>query len=255
MTSHIYLDTRNAVGDNNYDTRWDIRNPRLNVLDSFKISVRSIEFPNTVYPTNEYNNVVEVTEDGVNAWTISLTENVYTGSTFATALASSLNDVDVSNPLTGTYTVTYDSTSKKFTITSTVAFTFVLVSNSAYDSMGLSTSDFSSYATTWTSSYPAILSGTQYVDVITNISNLSYNSKNSGHIICRVPVNVSFGNTVFYKNDFNDNLVTSTLHLDEVSLKLKDDNNNPFKLPDNAYLSLVLNIETDEGMEMDRNYS
>lgn len=245
--SNIYLDTVDGDRDNNYNTIWSISNPRLNLLDGFSISLHSVMFPNTVYPTNEYNNILEVTENGVDAWSIVLTPNVYTGSSIATALQSSLNDADISNPLTGVYTVTYDSTSKKLSFSSTVAFTFVLVSNNCYENLGLDTSTFSSFSTSWVSSFPVHLEGTKYVDVITNISNMSYSSRVSGHTLCRVPVTVGFGNIVFYSNNYQEHLQTSTLHLDEISIQLKDDRGNFYKLPKNSHLSLVftLNIPDD----------
>lgn len=251
MTSHIYLDTRTSDGTSNHNTYWNIYNPRLNVLDSFRISVRSIEFPNAVYPTNRFNNVLVITElSNPNVVTLTLSENVYTGGSFATALQGLLG----TSSLLNTYTVVYNSTSRKFTITATglkagpgsaLVFTFVLANNSAYESMGLDINEFATLSTSFVSAFPVSLAGTQYVDVVTNISNLSFTSRGNGHVMCRVPVTSPFGSVVFYKNNFNDHLQTSMQHLDQIYLRLYDDHGNPYELPDNAHCSIVFNIEPD----------
>lgn len=265
MTSHIYLDTRTSNGSSNYNTHWDVYNPRLNVLDSFRVSVRTIEFPNLVYPTNAFNNVIEILEtDNPNVLTITMTPNVYTGTTFASALQVLLNDVG--NVSLNNWTVTFDSVNQKLTITATElratppdppkSFTFAIVSNSAYESMGLDLNTFSSLYTTVTGAFPVHLSGTQYVDVVTNISNLSFTSRGNGHVMCRVPVIAPFASTVFYKNDFNDHLQTSMQHLDQISVRLYDDHGNEYQLPDNAHVSIVFNIEPDgQNFNHARNYS
>lgn len=243
MTSHLYLDTRNSNGTENYNTSWNIYNQRLQLMDNFMITLRNIEFPNTVYPINEYNNVISITEDQITEGTLTITPGVYTGSTYASTIETALNalrDNDVN--INDTYTVSYDTVLKVLTISSTGTFSFVVTTNSAYESMGLDESTFTALQNSWTSVFPINISGTQYVDVVSNLASLSYSAASTSHVLARVPIDVAFGGIVFYQSQFHEKLDLTSHHIDIINLTLLDDHGNLFKLPRNSHVSLVLSI-------------
>jgi hypothetical protein len=243
----VYFDTRTSNGFYNYDTHWNLTDPRFQMLRDFKVTLRSIEFANAVYPTNEFNNVVSFTPDGVTALTVHLVPSIYTGTTFVQSLAALMQTAlrAYNNPLYATETVTgtYNSLTYKMTITSSVNIQFVLANNSAYESMGFNESTFNTAHTSWSSAYPIQISGTHYVDIITNLSTQSYNDRNSGHCLCRVPMTSGFGTLISYQNDFRDVNTVSNAYMDRLVLKLFDDHGNPYKLHDNAHVSFVLSFE------------
>jgi hypothetical protein len=247
MSFHLYLDTRESDGTSNYNTYWYLNNPRFVLMRDFDVCLRSIEFPNTVNPTNEYNNVVVFTPDSIEALSVALEPGSYTGDVYAATIAAGMQQVlqqyDTPTYAAAVVTGSYDSLSKKITLVCSVPIKFVLASNSAYEQMGFDESSFNTTATDWTSTYPVNLSGTAYVDVVTNLTVPSYNMRNSGHLLCRIQVDESFGNVIFYKNESTDMVQCTSRHIDRVEIKLFDDHGNPFKLPDNAHMSLVLTLQ------------
>lgn len=239
MEALIYLNTRTSDGVTNYKTHWNIQDATLTNFDSFTITVKSIEIPNAVYPTNRFNNVFKFTEDGIIFYTITLTPNAYTGTSIAAALQTEMN-------LVGgwTYTCTYDLSLRVITITAVGGtWTMVLVENAVYESIGMNQNTFSTPALSFTSAYPVHLSGTQYVDLHSNLSNNSYSSTSSHNILARFPLTSGFGNVEYYMNEYHDNLFMSSGHLSTIYLELRDDRGNPWELPDNMHMSLTLAIK------------
>lgn len=218
-------------------------------MEKFRVSLRSCEFPNTVYPINSYNNKLVVTPNsGSIVYLITLTEGSYTGSTLATHIATQIQAAAGGQTFTGTY----DSDTKKITITSNANFAFVLCDNNIYEELGLGSSAFDTLQLTHTSAYPINISGTSYVDLVSNLSSLSYSPGSSNHILARIPVDVSFGSIVFYQNSIPEELEITNHHIDVLTFSLITDKGVFFELPDNAHMSIVLSItpvDTEEASE------
>jgi hypothetical protein len=242
MSSLIFLNTRSSETDINYSTFWAIQKPRLNVqTDVFRLSLQTVEFPNTVYPINKYNNQLVVEETGQPAVVLTLTPNNYTGDSIAVELAAQLNT------LTGTYTVNYDKTSKKLDVllqAGPAQFAFEPVTFDAYEALGITTLLNSAIDLNVLTVFdaPVNLSGSAYVDLVTNFSTHNFSTSTTANVLARIPLVVPFGNIVFYESATDDRLFITARQIDEIGVQLRDDRGNLFELPLNAHLSLVLKL-------------
>lgn len=238
----VFLDTRHSQEpDTPSDTQFELNFAAANDLTNYVLSMESVSFPNAVYPINSNNNKIYWKEDGGGTITSTLTENNYTGSEMATELQTQLN---ADTGLARTYTVAYDSQSKKLTITvdSGIPDTiqFVNGDNNAYDELGYNAP--TSAATVLTADYPVRLDGTQYVDVVSTIGNLNYSSNGRTNILARVPVLSSFGSVIFYENDSDDLLDLVQYDMANIEVRLLDDKGNLWNLPANSNVSYVLKL-------------
>lgn len=244
MTSLLFLTTRDSETASNYDTFWNINYPRLNTLHRYKVSLQSIEFANSVYPINNNNNVIRVDEDaGSQTSSVTLTNQGYTGTELATELQTKLN---ADATLAGTYAVSYSTQTKLLTIGvsgGAAAFSFETVANDAYDDLGFNRSSFAAEAASQTSDFPINISGTQYVDVVTNLTTHNHSNSSTAKVLDRVPLEVPFGSIVFYQPEYEQDLYVTTDQIDQIDLRLVDDRGNLFELPANCYVSLTLRIE------------
>lgn len=240
MTSHLYLNTRTGNGSLNYSTSWSINDPRLQNMNKFKITLRSVEFPNSVYPINTYNQNFHITEDGVTTVTVNplqLTPKLYTGTTIATELQTLLNGASAQ-----AFVVVYNSETKKLTIACSGPFAFVQTDNNCYEELGFGPSAFSTLSISISSAYPINISGPQYVDLLSNLASLSYSNASTGHVLARIPLTVGFGSIVFYQNSLNEDVEFTNSHMDEIFINMIDDKGNFYEMPDNAHISLVFSI-------------
>lgn len=239
MSSLLFLSTRVQDGDENYNASWSINLPRLNTIHSYKLSLQNIEFPNTVYPINVYNKNIYFNEGGVTLQAV-LTENNYTGSQFAAEVKAQLDIASGGGQL---YTVTYDSQAKKLLITAPGNFQFEDGAFNSYDELGFNVENFTSSAS-YLSDYTINLSGTSFVDVVTNFSTHNHSVSTTAGVLVRVPVNVTFGNIVFYEPSTDDNLFVTTNQIDNIFVQLRDERGNLFLLPRNTHLSMTLKLDT-----------
>jgi hypothetical protein len=239
MTSLLFLSTRDGNSDETWRTFWNIGLPRLNTLGNYRVSLQNIEFPNTVYPINTYNNKVYFNE-GAGNLTATLGSNVYTLSEMATELQTQMNSAGAH-----TYTVVADTQAKKLTITdTTVTFYFLTGANDAYEELGFDSTLFTNtLAASEVSDYPVQLSGSRYVDVITNFSTHNHSVSSTASVMVRVPLNVPFGSLVFYEPTTDDRLFITTTAINEIYMELRDDKGNSYALPRNAHVGMTLKIE------------
>jgi hypothetical protein len=234
MSSLLFLNTRDSDGGNNYETFWHFARPDLNMPRAFTLSLKNVEFPNTVYPINEFNQNVYFNE-GAATLTATLTPNDYTGAQFATEIKTRMDAAGGQ-----VYTVTYDAQSKKLTLSAPGNFQLESGANDALEEMGFETLVSS---TSMTSDYPINISGSAFMDVVVDIANRNFSTSTSSHVLCRVPLNVSFGQLVFYEPPSHAKMFISKERFDQLYISLRDDRGKQFKLPNNAYLSLVLLME------------
>lgn len=241
MSSLVFLSTRNSLANENYNTFWQISNPRLNYMGNFNISLQNVEFANSVYPFNQYNNNIYFKESAVGVTkTAVITPNNYTPALLIVELKIQL---EAANGTATTYTVTYDAQTLKITITpSAGTFTFVAGINDAYEELGFDENLFVDAAAV-TGDYPVQLSGSRYVDILTNFSGVNYSVSGGSNVLVRVPLTVAFGNMVFYEPATDDKLFTATQRFDEIYVQLRDDRGNLWELPRNSHLSMTLKID------------
>lgn len=230
----LILSTRQSNGDNYYGS-WTIQNPQLNNLYGYKIALKNASFPNSVYPINSYNNKISF-NDGGGLVTITLDQRNYNGSEMAVFLSAAMTAAGST-----VHTVTYDSDFKKLVWAALAGTTtFSAVNNNAYEELGISTSF--TYTTATYSTNPVNLGGTSYVDIVTDLANENYATGSTNDILCRVPMNASFGEYVSYEPSIEDIISPSGVSLGTIRFQLRDDKGNLFQLPDNAHMSLVFKL-------------
>lgn len=240
----LYLNSRdqNVVLDSNQNVQWSINDPRLQTLGSCTVSLVNLEIPNVVYPINEYYNKVKVYQDGVGSYTATVTPGFYTGSSLATALAAAMSTASGV-----AYTGSFSTTTYKITITRSApnGFYWQEVSNNMYTELGVSNFGFAYEAVSQTGSYPVLLQGTNFIDLVcselptTNVSVGSAGQK----VLARVPIDQTFGNIIFFQPSIGQAIPVSMSGLSSLTLSMYDDRGNPWILPPNAHISLCLSIE------------
>lgn len=241
--SLIHLDSRYGTFTNNYDTKFELNIPRLETVDGYSVSVHKVEFPNTVYPVNEFNQNFFFFETlGGGDISIVIPEGVYTGTNMATTLATLMTAAS-NNAIT--YTGTYDSvTTKTITIAASGGNTWAyeIGQNAIYEQIGFSLNNITE-VNSKTSDYPVRLDGSRYVDVVSNLSTNNYSFGASTNVLVRIPLSVSFGSIVFYEPNVDDEIFVSHNQMDEIRIALRDEQGNLFKLPDNGHFSITLKLK------------
>lgn len=245
----LLLDTRDGEDLTPYNTRFTVNFPTLNNVGYYAVSLVSIEFPNTVYPINSNNNVFTFIEQiaGVDqpTHTVTLPEQVYSGTTLAEALTNGMNNPD-STTAYHEFEVTYDSSTLKLTFVAKFGgiFYFVDVGNNIYNEIGFDTSiKFTSKVGSHVSDYPINVSGTAYVDLITNLATHNHRIGYNWHPMARIPIRQSFGNVIFYQQQFDVPQFVSAPQLDEIFIELRDADGKYYLLPENAHVSIVFNVK------------
>jgi hypothetical protein len=247
-STSLLLDTRYSENPlTPYKTKFAINFPALNTIGNYAVKLVTVEFPNTVYPINEFNNLLSLSEDsGVSFASVILTSNNYTGDQYASELSTQLT---AASPSGDTYTASYDKQSKRITIKNPTR-TWQLGSTE-FDNhieLGVSSSQLNTDTAFDGSDYTMIcdfalnICGTSYVDVITNLSSHSHTVGSSRQVMVRIPTASSFGNIVFYEPSKPEEQFVSHSQLNDIFLELRDDRNNLFKLPENAHVSINLMI-------------
>lgn len=239
FANNIALNSRDSISSEKWLPKWLIHLPQFNTLkEQYKLHISHCQFANRVYPVNEYYSKLCFTEDDTTTFNIQLDENNYTGHSLATHLQTLMNDAG-----SHTYTVTYDSSLKKLQITA-VGGVFrwdTIATKHAYEIIGNTT--FGVSANTYTSDVPIRLSGTNYVDILSNFQNDSHLSTSTSSLLARIPVDVNFGYIIFHEpaNHRPINIQNKQGMLD-IQLELRDDHGHPWKLDAYGHLSLELRI-------------
>lgn len=238
----VFLDTRHSTTpETPSDCEFELNFNVANDLTNYSLSIESVSFPNAVYVINSTNNKIYWKEDGGATITSTLTTNNYTGDEIAVELQAQLN---ADTALARVYTVTYDSQSKKLTVSCNAGvpdtIQFVSGDFNTYNELGYNAP--TSALTILTSDYPIRLDGTQYIDVVSSIGNMNYSSNGRTNILARVPVLSGFGSIVYYENDSDDLLDLVQNDMTNLEIRLLDDRGYQWDLPANANVSYVLKL-------------
>lgn len=235
----LYISSKDRMFNSNQNS-FEVQ---VNASDAFNfeqnmLTVDSIIFTNLCYPVNSTNNTIKFFEDAA-LRTITLTEGYYTSSTFLTELTTQVNA-----STTSTYSFAISSSTGKLTISRTAgANQFYIASCTALPILGFSGSDSLTNGPA-TGSYPVNLSGSNFVDFTMNFE--SHNCKtgrNFGDIFARVPLDKPFGSIITWKNDNTDDIQIPG-NLRTIRIEMFDQWENPFNMPYNAYVSIVLKLKT-----------
>lgn len=223
------------------DVIYNLNFNQSNELDNYNMSIQQVTLPNSVYPINANNNKLYWSEDGGATITSTLTPNSYSGTQLATEIATQMN-ADSAR----TYTVTYDSQSKKLTFTESVGlpntFEFLTGSYNCVKEIGVD-GDGSTHSTSYVADNPVYLAGTQYIDIQADISSNNYSSNGKSNIIERIPINANFGSVITYQNASDDFIKLNEDSLNTLEIRILDDKGYLWDLPSNAQVSMVLKLQ------------
>lgn len=216
---------------------WTVNDSYLNSFTDFGVTLHKIILPNSVYPINIYNQQVYFKENGGATQNATLSINNYTGAQFATELQTQLTAVGAL-----VYTATYDSQSKLLSISVPGPDTiqFVAGSNDAYDEMGYLVPTV--VASTLDGDFPVILSGTNWLNVITNFATRVFDSAITTGTTLQLPVDVPFGNIIFYEATIDDMVECLDGQLSQISVTFTDNKRNPWVLPSSQDFVITLRI-------------
>ncbi len=244
-SSLILLSSRDATkpSTTNDDLSWAIPVPRANIMNGFQLDLLSCEFVNAVYPINRFYNSLSVLEDtGAATLTVTLTSSSYTGSSLATHIASILTTASAATGNSNTYTGSYDSATKKITISSDDAFAWRAVSaNDAYEQIGVTTLT-AAVAASVVGDVPINLSGSAYIDVYSNFSNNNWSSSASAKVFARLPLAGDFGDFIALTFVEQEPIYVASPDLSRLQITLRDDRGNPWELPSTFHISFVFNL-------------
>lgn len=216
-TKQYYLTASAGTTNNSYfksDIVFDITDllkDDNNILYN-TISIIHCEIPYSFYVVNEYNNLLSLS-----------TGDVYIdyGNYNANSLLKAINLKVPTNMLlsfnstTGKFSLSYNQT---FTINSTTTMNKLL---------GLENKQYTSSQNNINFPYPANLLGTKNLYIKSNIMLSNFNSITKDYItIASIPVNVEPYSIVLYNNYSNSSYIIKNRKLDNIEIKIYDDNNN-----------------------------
>lgn len=236
---------------------WLITIPQFMRERRFQVELLQVNWMHKVYPVNVNNNTfhVQLTDAAQAIRTVTIAPGSYTPTTFVTALTAALNASGGA-----TYTVSYDSTTYKLTITSTVTFRFIdrfdqfgnenspiTITLPAWRLLGMSLSaDLSlfGFSTSKTSSVPIDISGSVHVRIVANIYE-SAQCTASRHYPCSLLVPLpAFGELVNYEMTNQVMVPAQGVQLDRFTLEFVDDTNSVggYVLADVDHISVLLRL-------------
>jgi hypothetical protein len=244
MSRFIHLNTRDRNEGINGDATFYILSFRHTGVQ--QLTIESIQFPQMLYPFSvaRQNYIIYFQEDGSDVVPLQAELQVdtdYNGATLSTEIADKMTAASTGGH---TYTVTYSTSTKRFTATTTgTSFRLVDAEKSAHFELGYNIADPVFY-NSLTFAFPVDVSGTKYVDLVSNIgSSANYNSSGTFSPIARIPLLESFGEAVIYSGSLRQNLRFNE-NDDVIRLQLRDDRGRLVDLPDNAHVSYSFSLQT-----------
>jgi hypothetical protein len=225
MSQHIYISSADRNSGNSNDFLLFLDDELLR--DQHKdLAVSEAIIPHSYYAINDNNNTFECGPTGAD--TITITNGNYTSSEFATHLATQLNVV-----LVPTYSVSFSTNTGKFTYSTGDASEFVLVADTKnYKYLGFAKNSSNSSASGSLVSTNVInISGTEYVDILSNLQVASENSSNLNRdVLARIYPNSSAFSSIFF-NATTDNAVHfAGQHINRMHIRLVDEHGDALDL-------------------------
>ena len=233
----LFLDTKDSIYTTPADALFNIKTQGKD-LSFNKIALKSVVFVNGRTNINNTNQTLVFQEDGVDSdITSTLTAAQYTATELATEIKVQM-DADGAN----TYTVTYNSSTFKFLI-STSGTSVKLISSNALYTLGFSTAD-TAFASSLTSDLVVRLDGTQYLQLCSSIHSTNISSSNWSNVWHRIPVSVAVGELVVYEVNTLSFAILGQDAFKNLSIRLFDDQNKLFINPANCNLTYEFILST-----------
>lgn len=239
-TLNILLDTKDSISPNTpHDAVFN-----LNTLlkdDKYQyISLTGITFLNGRYNIHVGNNTLVFQEDGV---AVDLTATLTPGNYTATELQAEIKtQMDAAGA--NTYTVTYDSITMKYTITTSGTSLKIMESSTCLFELGIEAGSL--FTASVTSDNIVRLDGTEYVSVISTLHSENISSNGYTNILTRIPLQEPPGSLVYFQPSEKKPIKFTPGSFPSIDLRLFDANGRPYILPANCPVSyeftLSLNI-------------
>jgi hypothetical protein len=247
-TSRLYLNTNDRSSGSNNDSTWIMTNNQINKFTTYAVQLEHAVIINGVYPTNTTNRDITFFENSndLNVAIAQVPQGLYTGTTYATAVAAAMTTASAVFLNSYTYTGSYSTTTFKLTISANGANVFRIASTgtTAATQMGLTTF-LVGHQNSQTMSSPVSLSGSTYLDILASFPTGAIDSSNwTKQILARVFLTDPYGTFIYWSSDLeSSHIVVSNQDLQRISLTLRDDANNDFTLPNTFYCSYVLRLD------------
>lgn len=230
---NIYLDSRHSVHPElPYNTKFTLADSRLSKLTNARVTLNKFCIPNSVLPFESYNKLY-ITESPATEITVTISNKLYTPTTFATELQTKLNAASGQ-----VYTVTYDSTTMRVTITAASTAFKIRTGRGQIGTSSLYQLSFAKYLgfysdTTFSLSKVAPgalnLSGSQYIDIRTNLPTNAVSSGPSQGILARIYLTSPPGSFVNYtEGNGSVFLNIKSGGFNDISIEIVDENGNPY---------------------------
>jgi hypothetical protein len=227
MSSLLILNTDNSYTNEPHNAGFNLSNYSESNFFS-KIALKSVTLPNLVYPVNSNNNSVVFEEDGsATDFTATLTPGAYSASELATEVKTRMDAAGAN-----TYTVTYDTNTYKYVITTSGTSLRFTSDTTASKVIGVDTS-VTTFAASVTSAYPLRLDGSQYLDLIVSLPSSNITSDNKP-IFQRIPLTASFGEVLFWQAYTLIPIPFRAQNVISLDIRLLDDAGNSFEMPANS---------------------
>lgn len=222
----IHLNSQNADIIQNYNSDAIFYLPNLNISTQHEIylSVQSCSIPYSFYQINNTNNLLKYTINGSsNIYNITIPQGNYNINELITYLNSNM---------TG-FNVVYNVQQNTITITNTNNLNWQFMSASTCFPLGFL---YPSYSSNFSITSNTInLSPINYINILCNyktksfikISNLTNPDFN---LLCSFPIEVNRNNLIIYKNKNNIKCNTYTNNLNQIEIKITDNNGNLLNL-------------------------
>jgi hypothetical protein len=231
--SYLHFDSSQRTGGTNNAPRFKMDKRYRNISS---LVIDNVQIPFTYYVVNSNNNKLDINQGGeVN---ITITAGNYTAAGLASTVQAAINASTLDN-----FTVTYDSSTYRFTFTDTdvVAFDFLWDTGTNADEtigelLGFDTSADSASATTHTSDNATIVTGDPTILVKSRIItshmiNKPYYNNARSDILFSVPVDVNPGSVILWQPRFGQKLCFGDkTSFDEFDFALVDKNGNEVDL-------------------------
>lgn len=190
----IHLDTKGATNGSISYPSWDSGNPMLDGAD--RVSVVSVEFPNTMYNITSSNNGLRIVNStDAKTYNVTISPSFYDTTTIATAIVAALNAADGAV----VWAMTYSGTSAKFTISnsSTKNIQLIYASSSIAPAIGF-TSD-SGVSTSITGDTLSALESMPFIYFRSNLTTCCIVNGVATTTLFAMQLTNPFGSTCFYR--------------------------------------------------------
>lgn len=232
------LDTRYSQSPSTpYDTEWIIARDNFITLKGFYFSIRAVEFPNAVYNVNEFYDTLIIQENGSGFIVLTLEHKNYDADQLITEIQQQL----LNEGATLTYTITFDEQTQKFTFSVPLPNYFQFFDNEQgiLSLIGFDESNLKVGASQ-VSDYQIRLGGTQHIYIVSNIVNENYSVNGVSKLLAVIPVTVPFGEITYWQASTIREFFVPAHGVDELSIKVYDENRNLWKLDKSQFLRLEL---------------